>query len=427
MDLFAANQTPVADDAAIVNRYPMPLARGWQRVLVAAARPSLHHEALLVLAETLAAVLGGIAIAAYQGRETPPDPALNRSLRNLRHVTLGVWLGWVRGALVAVPPAEAPIPGLAAAYEAADPDMLLIGYEGLRGQMVVYLGGAGDYGPREAASPRLLLELINQYQLRLAKHPPAPDSSWDPMGIVTVLAPGLRAALGRLAVLADYPLLGLVRDAGGQVQVLRLMGFSAEESSVELDPEAAPPGTLLLADPDELPMLVLDPWLIFARCPACGNTQVAALAGQRDATTDYFGLDCGHVWPLTEPPALVTLDLAEAAAPWTPDEGELVEAPTALQLAMAAQFEREQQAMAAERAARPPAPRFTPHVVTAEELEAQTQALTAQLRREGERAIAPEQATLPEEEERLLAEYQRLEQMQTEAERRFEERNRGNA
>src|SRR5947207_317967 len=112
MDPFAANQTPVADDAAIVNRYPMPLARAW----------------------------------------------------------------------------------------------------------------------------RLVLELINQYQLRLAKHPPAPDSGWEPMSIVTALAPGLRAALARLALLADYPLLGLVRDAAGQVQVLRLMGFTAEESSVEMEP-----------------------------------------------------------------------------------------------------------------------------------------------------------------------------------------------
>jgi hypothetical protein len=248
------------------------------------------------------------------------------------------------------------------------------------------------------------------------------------MGIVTVLAPGLRAALGRLAMLADYPLLGLVRDAGGQVQVLRLMGFSAEESSVELDPDAAPPGTLLLADPDEMPMLVLDPWLIFARCPECSNTQVAALAGQRDVGTDYFGLDCGHVWPLAAPPAPVALDLAEAEAPWTPDEGALVESPTALHLAMAAQFEREQQAMAAERAAaHPPASRYTPHVVTAEELEAQTRALDAQIHQAGERQIVPEQATMPEEEERLLAEYRRLEEMQTEAERRFEERTRGNA
>src|SRR5205823_2554770 len=125
------------------------------------------------------------------------------------------------------------------------------------------------------------------------------DSGWDPMAIVTVLAPGLRAALGRLVVFADYPLLGLVRDAAGQIALLRLTGLAATESSVEMEADAAPPGTLLLAGPDELPVLALDPWLVFARCPECGDVQVAALAGQEGAETRYAGLDCGHRWAVS--------------------------------------------------------------------------------------------------------------------------------
>jgi hypothetical protein len=424
MDPFSANQTPVADDAAIVERYPMPLARGWQRVLVASSRPSMHHAALLAQAETLTYVLGGIAVAGYTA-QGGADPTLNRSLRNLRHLTLGQWLGWVRGALAATPAEAAPIAGLAAAYEAEDARLLLMGYEGLRGQMVVYLGGAGDYGPRQTASARLLLELINQYELRLATHPPPPDSGWDPMGIVTVVAPGLRAALGRLAALAAYPLLGLVRDTEGQVQVLRLMGFAATSSSVELDPEAAPPGTLLLADPDELPILVLDPWLVFTRCPECGNVQVAALAGQAADQTRYAGLDCGHTWTVTEPPTPVTLELAEAEEGWTPEAGAPDEPITEAQVTMLAHFEQEQQEMAAQRrevrAARPAAV----HVVTAEELEAQAQALRGQNRGRSERQIAPYETPLPQEEALLLAEHERLETLQAEAERRFEEHSRG--
>jgi hypothetical protein len=422
MDPFAANQSPVADDAQIVNRYPMPLARSWQRVLVAAPRPSVHHEALLALAETLTDLLGGMAIAAYTQRGATADPTLNRSLRNLRRPTLGQWLGWVRGALAAVPPDDAPVPGLAAAYEATDTNLLLLGYEGLRGQMVVYLGYSGDYGQQEAASPRLLLELINQYQLRLATHPPDPDSGWDPMGIVTVLAPGLRSALSRFAMLADYPLLGLVRDTAGQVEVLRLMGMGATESSVELEPDVEPPGTLLLADPDELPMLVLDPWLVFNRCPECGNVQVAAFAGQEGPQAQYHGLDCGHTWTVEGPPALVTLDLQEAAVDWVPETAVPPDSPTAGQEALFARFEQEQAAMAAERAGVRAARSYRPHVVTAEELDAQTRALRRQIGYEGgERKIAPEQTLLPDEEVQLLAEHQRLEALQDEAERRFED------
>src|SRR4029079_18425073 len=134
--------------------------------------PSVHHEALLAPAETLAAVLGGIDIAAYTQRGASAAPTLNRSLRNRRRPTFGQWLGWLRGALAAVPPDEAPVPGLAPAYEATDTNLLLLGYEGLRGKMVVYLDYQGDYKHEEAASTRLVLELINQYQLRLATHPP---------------------------------------------------------------------------------------------------------------------------------------------------------------------------------------------------------------------------------------------------------------
>ena len=422
MDPFAADQSPVADDAAIVQHYPMPLARGWQRVLVAAPRPSVHHEALLALAETLTCLLGGIAVAAYTQRGATADPTLNRSLRNVRRLTWGQWLGWVRGALAAVSGDTAPIPGLAAAYEATDTNLLLLGYEGLRGQMVVYLGYTGDYGHEEAASTRLLLELINQYQLRLTTHPPPPDSGWDPMGIVTVLAPGLRAALRRFPMLADYPLLGLVRDADGQVQVLRLTGFSATESSVEMEPEVEPPGTLLLADPDELPMLVLDPWLVFARCSECANVQVAAFAGQAGAHPRYQGLDCGHTWTTDGPPALVTLDLGEAEAGWVPEATVPPDAPTEVQEALFARFEQEQAAMAAERAAVHGHPTYRPHVVTAEELEAQTQALRRQIGYEGgERKIAPEQRLMPDEEAALLEEHRRLEGLQEEAERRYED------
>jgi hypothetical protein len=426
MDPFAANQSPVADDAQIVTRYPLPLARGWQRVLVAAPRPSVHHEALLVLAETLTNLLGGIAIAAYTQRGATADPTLNRSLRSLRRPTWGQWLGWVRGALAALPPDEAPVPGLAAAYEATDTNLLLLGYEGLRGQMVVYLGYTGDYGHQEAASTRLLLGLINQYQLRLATHPPAPDSGWDPMGIVTVLAPGLRAALGRLSLLADYPLLGLVRDADEQVQVLRLSGFSATESSVELEPDVEPPGTLLLADPDELPLLVLDPWLVFARCPECDDVQVAAFAGQEGAQVRYRGLDCGHSWEVEGPPALVTLDLEAAEAGWVPETAVPPEVPTDVQEALFVRFEQEQQAMAAERAAVRGQRLPRHHIVTAEELDAQTRALRRQIGYEGgDRRIAPEQALMPEEEARLLDEHRRLEALQEEAERRFEDHSLG--
>ena len=364
MDPFAANQSPVASDTLLIEDYPEPVARAWQRVLIASPLPSFHHRQLLVAAETLAYYLGAVAISAYeqyQGEGGTPDAALNRSLRSLRRPTFGQWLGWVRAALGAVPAGESLLPGLAAAYEAPDNGMLLLGYEGLRQMMVVQLGYTGEYGVREAASPRLLLELINQYQLRRANHPLPADSGFDEMGAVSVMAPGLRAALSRLAMLAAYPLLGLVRTPAGTVEVLRLQGLSPQASSMELDAEAAAPGTLLLADPDELPMLVLDPWLIYVECPQCGQVQVAAFGRREGETLYYRGLECEHTWGQSSELRLVEAEVGDASleaggdpgeAGWAPDVAGLpVEQVTDAQAALFAALEAESNAFTAERRA----------------------------------------------------------------------------
>ncbi len=360
MDPFAANQSPVASDTMLIEEYPEPVARAWQRVLIASPLPSFHHRQLLVAAETLAYYLGAVAISAYeqyQAEGGTPDPALNRSLRNLRRPTFGQWLGWVRAALAAVPAGEALLPGLAAAYETPDNGMLLLGYEGLRQMMVVQLGYTGEYGVRDAASPRLLLELINQYQLRRANHPLPADSGFDEMGAVSVMAPGLRAALGRLALLAAYPLLGLVRTPGGTSEVLRLQGLSPQPGSVELDPAAAAPGTLLLANPDELPMLVLDPWLIYVECPQCGQVQVAAFQRREGETFHYRGLECEHAWGQSSELQLVEAEVGTVGGEpgeggWTPDVAGLpVEQVTDAQAALFAALEAESNALTAERRA----------------------------------------------------------------------------
>lgn len=356
MDQFAGNQSPVAGDTTIIEHYPLPLARAWQRVLIASPRPAFHHRQLLVAAETATYYLGAVAIAAYeqfQAEGGPAAPPLNRSLRNLRRPTFGQWLGWVREALAAVPPTADLVPGLAAAYDTPDAGMLLLAYESLRALLVVQLGYSGEYGPRETVSPRLLLELVNAYQLRRATHALPPDSGFEEMAVVSVLAPGLRVVFSRLGLLAAYPLLGLVRRAGAGVEIVRLQGLDAGVSTVELDPAADPPGSLLLANPEELPTLVLDPWLIYAECPECGQVQVAAFAGQQGDTRHYHGLECEHQWTqgldlrLAEVEAVV----ADAPAPgWTPGWADAPgDVPTDQQARLFAALEADADAFTAQR------------------------------------------------------------------------------
>ncbi len=357
MDQFAGNQSPVAGDTSIIEQYPLPLARAWQRVLIASPRPTFHHQQLLVAAETTAYYLGAVAIAAYEQFEAEggaANPTLNRSLRNLRRPTFGQWLGWVREALAAVPPTADLVPGLAAAYDTPDAGMLLLSYESLRALLVVQLGYTGEYGPREIVSPRLLLELINAYQLRRAGHALPPDSGFEEMAVVAVLAPGLRVVFQRLGLLAAYPLLGLVRRAGAGVEIVRLQGLDATVSTVELDPAADPPGSLLLANPEELPTLVLDPWLIYSECPECGTVQVAAFAGQQGDARRYHGLECEHNWTqgLDLVLAEVEAPTGEAASEWTPGLADLPsDTPTDQQARMFAVLDAEAEAFAAQRRA----------------------------------------------------------------------------
>jgi len=365
MDPFAANETPVADDTTIIEEYPLPLARAWQRALIASPRAAFHHRQLLVAAEWLAYYLGAVAIAVYEQLRAAGGsaaPTLDRSLRNLRRPTYGQWLGWVRGALGALPAEHDLLPGLQPAYEDADRGMLLLGYEGLRAIMVVLLGYTGEYGAREAASPRLLLELINQYQLRRVKHTLPPDSGFDEMAVVSVLAPGLRACYGRLGLLAAYPLLGLLQTPDG-VEVVRLQGLSVTASSVELEPDSSPPGTLLLANREELPVLVLDPWLIYAACPECGTIQIAAFAGQEGAARRYHGLECEHTWERGPGLLLAEAQVTGPGEPggWAPAPGDLPLAPSGdPQDRLFARLEADAAALTADRrarqAARPPAP-----------------------------------------------------------------------
>jgi hypothetical protein len=358
MEQFAGHQSPVATDDAIIVSYPLPLARAWQRALIAATRPSFHHRQLLVAAETLTQYLGAVAIAAYEQYQSEggaPNPTLNRSLRNLRRPTFGQWLGWVREALAAVPGGADLLPGLPAAYETAEREsMLMLGYEGLRALMVVQLGYTGEYGPREAVSPRLMLELINAYQLRLVTHPPPPDSNFDEMAVVSVIAPALRLLYSRLGMIAGYPLLGLVQPAGQAAEVLRLQGLDPAASTVELDAEADPPGSLLLANPEELPMLVLDPWLIYGECPECGIVQVAAFAGQDGDTRHYHGLECEHSWTQSQDLALAVVEplAAGAATDWTPGGMALDdEVASGAQAQLFAALEAESEALTAQRRA----------------------------------------------------------------------------
>jgi hypothetical protein len=289
--------------------YPLPIARALEAAEKACTRSAgdgaACHDAVMRLADSIVYYLGAVAVAQYsQGvylESAEPDPTLNRSLRSLRRVLPGQWLGWIARGLAATP--GGPVAGFAAWYTAEESGDVAAAYEALQRIMAEELAYKGEYGARQTASPRLLLELVDQYRIRRGKAPAEALARDLDARVSSALLPGLRALLGSAAFLGDYPLY-----APGQRQLL--MGTKPTTPMPPLSAPTDAEATLLVYPPGEmpdftkrpnlqterLPLFPLDPLLVYLHCPECDLYRVAALQEVVGGAPSYTGLDpeCGH-------------------------------------------------------------------------------------------------------------------------------------
>lgn len=263
------------------------------------------HEAALGLAEATIRYLGAVAVAQYSQAlytgEIEADPTLNRSLRNLRRLLPGQWLGWTARALEAVP--NGPVEGLAIWYKCKLTGDVTVAYEELRRVMVESLGYTGEYGPQEMVSPRLLLEMVDQYRIRRSRAAAGAIGMPEEARLAGALPDGLRAVVGSAPFLGEYVLYA------PQERKL-LMGMEATRPMPPLVAPEESEATLLLYPPGEMPdytkrpslqaerkpLFPLDPLLVYINCPQCGQFRVAALSEVEEGKPLYLGLDpdCGH-------------------------------------------------------------------------------------------------------------------------------------
>ncbi|MBF6614200.1 MAG: hypothetical protein IVW55_13825 [Chloroflexi bacterium] len=263
------------------------------------------EAAVMRLAEAIIYYVGAVAVGQYsqalftQGIE--PDPTLSRSLRSLRRLLPGQWLGWASRGLRVVH--DEQVVGLARWYSGEKGVDVTSAYEALRRAMVEYLAYTGEYGPRSAVSPRLLLELIDQFRIRRGKMPGdalPPDLQAE---VSAALLSGLRAMLLNAAFLSEYPLYA-------PQQRRLLMGAKA---TTPMPPMTAPTdttATILLYPPGEIPdytkrpnlqaeqipLFPLDPLLVYIHCDRCDRYLIAALKEVVANAPSYVGIDpdCGH-------------------------------------------------------------------------------------------------------------------------------------
>ena len=289
--------------------YPLPVARALEAAEKACEgdEAALCHAAVMRLAETPAYYVGAIAVAQYTQAlltgQIEADPTLSRSLRSLRRVLLGQWLGWAARGLAATP--EGTVEGLASWYGTRQGGEVASAYGGLLELMREHLAYNGDYGPQETVSPRTLLELVDQYRIRRSKVSAEGLSQEFDRTAADVLLSGLRAALESGTFLKGY-------DLYAPQQRQLLMGPKAITPMPPIQPpaEMAEAATLLLYPPGEepdytkrpdlqkqrAPLFPLDPLLVYLRCPECNRHRVGALREVIEGTPRYLGLDpdCEH-------------------------------------------------------------------------------------------------------------------------------------
>lgn len=291
--------------------YPLPISRALRAAEEACATSGAGegedacHEAVLRLADALIRYLGAVAVAQYSQAlytgEIAADPTLNRSLRSLRRLLPSQWLGWTARGLGATP--GGPVVGMGEWYTQKVGGEIAEAYGELRRVMVERLGYTGEYGPQEMASPRVLLEMVDQYRIRGGKAEPGIVVEGEKARLSQALLAGLRASLAGATFLSEYTLY-----APQERKLLTGLKVTAPMPPLTAPPEAE--ATLLLYSPGELPdytkrpnlhaerkpLFPLDPLLTYIHCPQCDRPQVAALAEVVGDAPLYTGLDpdCGH-------------------------------------------------------------------------------------------------------------------------------------
>jgi hypothetical protein len=259
------------------------------------------------LAEAIIYHLGAVAVAQYSQAlytgQIEADPTLNRSLRSLRRVLPGQWLAWTARGLDDTP--EGPVAGLLSWYTGAQGAEAAAAYETLRSLMVERLDYLDEHGPRQAVAPRALLEMIDQYRIRLSKAEAGALSPRIEGDVGAALLEGLRTMLERASFLREYPLY-----APQQRQLLMGLKPTTPMPPIGAPGEVAAAASILLYPPGEVPdytrrpglqaervpLFPLDPLLVYVWCPECERNVVAALREVAAGEPAYLSLDprCEH-------------------------------------------------------------------------------------------------------------------------------------
>lgn len=292
--------------------FPLHIARASQEAEKAATGAE-KHAAALALADAITCYIASIGVAQYSQalltEQIEGNPTLNRSLRSLRRVLPGQWLGWSAMSLEAVP--DGPVEGIASWYLHQNYAYVGPAYESLLRIMKLHLAYTGDYGSRQFVPPRILLEMVDQYRIRRNKMPSNVLIDDLDDQVAGALLPGLKAMLNEADFLPNYSLY-----APDTRQLLMGPKPVTPMPPLSVPPDLLGVATLLLFKPGAVPdytkrpsmedarqpLFPLDPLMVYIQCGECDRPRLAALNEVVNGTPAYRGLDlqCRHEIQLTQ-------------------------------------------------------------------------------------------------------------------------------
>jgi serine/threonine protein kinase/Tol biopolymer transport system component len=291
-------EQPIMDGRAILEHFPLPIARLYRRLLNASP-PRDRHDLAYYLFEVYLKYVASIAIAAYLAGEGR-DHRVNAALKGLARPSLGEWLRFLRECLGFLRSAGGMDPALAALAD------LLLGREG-RWDKAIALHNAilafrtGAPGARKTISLAALLAEVVAYRNRVLGHG-APLSEAHYRAFADLLAGGfeeLAAASPFLAArrLVSFDSIQVREGSRVECQVMEYMGLAPARRPV---PHAIPYGAAaprervlyLLAEDGAL--LCLDPLLV-----ACGED--VYLLNEATGVLEYLSYATGEHY---RPPGL---------------------------------------------------------------------------------------------------------------------------
>jgi len=311
---------PPRPDAIILDEYPYPLARSYQRAARSTRDDSLIHDYLMDLYEMTVKYLAIVVMAQYTNDPDAVDERISQSLQGLVRPSLGMWVGWLRDIIRYYDKQQKPllVSELTAFYSMKlrfdnkkgkeEQEPLVVCFTKIK-EVLNEQMGKGDGTVPTVFTIADFFDAMLQYRNGLAHGTNLGANQKKER--VNFMLPGFEALLLKMNFLVRYRLIyvnsvnrAASREKKYEHYYTELYGDSiapARDPKIMTNDDALPETLYVCnADREYDPILSLRPFIIFRLCNRDGTEQTFVLNEGKEKELTYLSYQCGHAFKLTE-------------------------------------------------------------------------------------------------------------------------------